>query len=1526
MHIDAKDPHKTDSMVTVLLQYVEDTKKYTSPEIQKLMAAAAASSSNGSMSPTPPSDTRPSASLYSGNSRTSSFVMPNFMGRRYFNRDMRGAELVVQSRFFAFPTGGSSIVAGDTAADFSQTISANKNNSRVIGVLNKGLGGGKSKLRRSRHRNLSQHLVTFSCSQDCNRQTMHLQAVQTFMSVSETHDPLTASCCLIGISNICAMPHVRTMLIEANVLHKFPTIYSHTKKPTVTWATALLYYYFSIDLESENTLYSLAQNVFSANCGAVGNFELQTLTLYTLSNLIGKCIDSKNIAELIMTTIKPYTCLAEELSGADSDAEEEQPYNRAMAMVYLPLILGFCEFTNIHTTLVSNDILEIFCQAVDFAVEKKDHEIALYIAKIVLAFFTTRGDSESHSNPAAHLVSSDSNFSYIIEKLLEVKNNAVLRYTVRCLTVMSGSSSLVDTVTDGSIIAVVSTMIEARDLIPIDIALDIAKYFSNICQPFTRDYLTRLVEEDGAHIAILQLFEKCEGNQEAQAFASRALQNILSNPSNCESLAAECIGPVVKVVKAHHEAAAVDVLYNISCLPQCMDLLAKKGVHVTLLSLIAVTESIKVKERYLQVMLQLSTRPECINDFVTHQLIRHLSTEIKKGPETAPMWSNAVSLILTLVNSKDKDISEVEREMVVNTLRVICQKSTPVNVIVQASVVLAYLSLSLESFVEVDGVLRSILSISNDETVLESISTVLYNVTCSDKNTSILLQDSVYINIMLKIMRARNGKPEVQLNIARSLRTLCSLPRCVELLLMPAQATQGWVAPGSLAPPPRSTGGKDSPLADLIVIALLVATGEEIKLVCSEAFYNMLCHRETRMKLVRGDLWWAVTKLSREGDNEAVKLAGVRALLDLSCDYSYIVPLREHRVLSFLQDAGCSRSSTQEFLDQCMRGLANLVRQFSGSLASYEILATLRLSVECLRKCANPVTVHLATSMLLLCARQKLVSERRPSRTLVEKGPGSASGPAIPAASTLHAIQPTDGETIFCSQLRGLVSGDEGRDGEVQMSRAEDLVTVLAESRSVWGSDARCRLQVSRLLWLTSSSQFFTRKVPLLDLQSIMTQAYSSLPSADICENFAGVMINYVLHECVSTSDLVSMSVFHHCVADAFHAKRSVEHGGRLAVTAQYPIEIRAMILSLMAHAIDPLMGESQGKLVSRDLVGRLLTTAHITASSTRDNLLVVLLKLSTSFMHAGFLFAEGLMAVLLTDMESYTFPNESMNHYCSACIRNMALHPALVPTLLVENSGLSSLLLALLEATRQDIVCLDICVLLYSAVSTGLDNGHQISSTFCLDLTGKIASISKDPLVARVLKYTVGEILEKYSEGVKVNPAFVQAMYSEMLAGSSATVAVDMASQELVLTLPQVCTVFPTNFLQLKSVSEVLIDAMEDDPNQWHPYMERVTKRMTTNILVSEGARQPLIKQELLVTEAFPVPKWEKIDRQYDAVGLPPLDAFTEKELLNSDVDCLSIDGDTLEDSMESSALDGSLESSAEEKSAEESSIAPEV
>lgn len=1418
MHVDRN------SMVTVLLQHVADTKKFASPQIQKLLQSGDASQ----LSPYPPLDSRPSlfAGASLGNSRAS--TIRNIMGLNYFNREVLPAELVVHSRFYSFPETEPSIATEDGAAfhlaakDGATGGGGNGSGLRVISALStsaskSGALQNKKRNLRAKHRNLSQHLVNFSASLDCTKAAINMSSIQTFMSVSDTQDALTASCCLIGISNISAMPHARSIIMEINMVHKFPQIISFTKGSTVSLAAALLYYYFSIDSESEDRIYGLCSNLLSTNgMASNGNpLELQIMTLYTLSNLM-PCIDRQRLTEIVMSIVKQYASVGQQ----DVPVDEEKPgFNQPMAMIYLPLILGMCMFTNTHSTLIANDILEIFSEAVDYAVAEKDNEVGLYVAKILLSFLSSNYDS-----PVAHLVATDSNFIFIFEQLLEIKNNNVLRYAMRCLTVMSGFNTLVDTVTDGSIIAVVAKMIQCREILPHDIALDIAKYFSNICQPFSKDYLVRLVEEDSIQVAILNLMDKCQDNAAIQTYSVRGLQNILSSAVNCAFLAKDCLGPLMHIVKNNHDAVAVRAVFNITCLPELMDLLAGNGVHVTMLNLLAVTASMEVKVLYLEVMMQLSTRLDCINDLMAANLIQKFADEISggNGTDTAPLWPNAVTVLLMLVNCREKDLSEGDRETVVGILKVICQKKTPPKIIGQASVVLAYLSLSLESFVEVDAVMRSILSISNNETVMESVSTTLYNVTCSEKNASILLADSVYINIMIKIMR--NGKPEVQLNIARAMRTLCSLSRCTELLLSSSSSNAN---PATASLTQRENSGRDSALSDLIVIALLRTSSEDIKVVCSEAFYNMLCHRETRLRLVKGDLWWAMTKLSKN-DSERVRIAGIRALFDLSCDAAYIVPLRDHHVLSFLQEIGCSGVS-EGFLDSVMRGFINVVRQFSGNLASHEILASVRLAVEALRKCTSAKTVQFAMGLLLKCARQ-------------------------------HDEFP---ESEFVQQ---------------------DLATVLHECRQVWGEDAVCRVYVSRICWLMTKSSFLTGRIALQDLSQILLRAYSENPSAEIGENVCGTIIHYISHDRAIPEIVLEMQVVWDVIGDAFSCERYGGPGSgggkkptkRILGTA-YALECRALVLSLVAYVVhlvvSPPRENKQGQ-ISQPLVKSMLTTQHLLSPLTRDNLLLIVLHLSTFSDYAAYVFDEGLINVLLADMDTYTFANEAMNQYCSACLRNMALHKDLVPRLLsTTNSAIDRLILRLLEMTTSVDVCIDICIFMFCAVSYKLQNDFVVNSKFCLNLTSVISDITKDPLVSRINKFVVGEILEKYSSGVGVNPAYVQAMYTEMLAGSSLSVKTEMAAVEPKI-LAFVAHVLPTALLDGKVVREVTFEALDEGSDMWHPYLERDIKKMNTEMLRSgenfAETIKPLIFQELLATEAFPMQPWSKIVKDYPPVGLP--------------------------------------------------------
>ena len=247
---------------------------------------------------------------------------------------------------------------------------------RAIKLFNRGITSKSAMLKRFEHLNLSQHLVNFSSSSsECTKANLPLKSIQTFIDVAETDDPETASNCIVALSNISALDFVRGLLVECNVIHKFSTIMSISKGATSTWASGLLFYYFSCDPEIEDRVYNLSSAMLNTNAQSE-SVELQILTLYTLSNLM-PCIDRQRVADIFMGMMHRYI-------SPDGDTSD---FNRPMAVILLPILLGMCSFTNTHATLLGNDVLEILSQTVVYAADEKDagkfakKKIILYIIK-----------------------------------------------------------------------------------------------------------------------------------------------------------------------------------------------------------------------------------------------------------------------------------------------------------------------------------------------------------------------------------------------------------------------------------------------------------------------------------------------------------------------------------------------------------------------------------------------------------------------------------------------------------------------------------------------------------------------------------------------------------------------------------------------------------------------------------------------------------------------------------------------------------------------------------------------------------------------------------------------------------------------------------------------------------------------------------------------------------------------------------------------------------------------------------------
>ena len=1358
------------SMVSVLRQHVEDTGK----EVRD------AQSVQSSYAPMPPSESKPSKRTQKAPTN-----MRNIYGLQYFNREVRPSEIAIHSRFFEFPENTEDIEKALNILELEPHEEAKWTNSRKSIVKDKiraiismqdGVHEESHRIKLMKHRNLAQHLVNFSASPDLHPKDVPTTAIKTFVDVSESQDPLTASCALIALSNIISMPHVRHSMIELNCIHKFVSVIQHIKGPSAALAVALMFYYFSLDAEVEDRIYGVSSVNIIANSTS-SNRDIQVITLKTLINLL-PCGDRQKIAEVFMKAILPY---------ADEDQKDAHDYDsskfdREMALMYLPLLLSICSFTNTHNTLVSQDVLQFLAKIASYSRDKKDVAVGELVSKILLSLLG------SIDSPTCYQIVHDDSYIYTVEKLLEVKDMEVLRNCVRIISVVSGHNKLVDAVCDGEILAVVSHTIFSAQEIPSDVAVDTAKYFSNICQPMGKEYLRRLVVEDKVPLAIMDLLGKSTDNLEAQRIGARGLQNLMSHRQNSNDLCESCLGTFVHMIDINHDVGAAESIYNMSCSPDCLEVLMNSNIHKKMLEYyVSVGDGAKeggetqknalaVRKVYLSVIEQMFKVNMCIDDLLELDIVEKLCSSIY-DESSEVLWANAVKIVLNIVNHRD-DLTEAQRTKIVGLLAIICRKGSPEDILGKASVVLAYLSLALEDFSEVDGVLRSILSLSESDLVIESVSIVLFNLTCSEAHASLLCKDLLYINIMIQIMR--NGRPEVQQHIAKAMRTLCSLESCCKLLL-------------------------SSPaLADLIVIALLRTSSEEIKVVCSEAFYNLLTHLNQREALLKGDLYWALTRICRT-DHRDIRQAAARALVDLSLDKENAASMRDHHVFTFIQEL--IQGADTDFIDLTMKSVQNYCSQFEAPFHLYEVSCLVTICKESLRS-NNVDTLRGATALLLDISIQNV--------------PGSDSD-----ISTVGAA--------------------------------------LEEASTRWGVDADCRANVARFLYSSTVHVSVTKALHMEVLSNMLSVVYTEEPTAETCENILGAMRNYIMVQKSTPAEILGLTITTEAIFDAFGV------GTHFSKACSFTC--RALGMMVLSYIINTMLENGamiDGGEFSTKIVHGIVTTEHLTSTDTiANNTMMVVQALSLRTTLSEYLLDADIYKILckLVINNSGTIKERQLQ-YCSSIVRNISLRNSLIPRVAAtKDTELDKLLEFLIENSGTEQVSYDVIVLFYKCQDYKLENDFLINSRFVLDSISKVMKRYEEGDIAKLGKYVIGEILEKYSAGISVDPVFVQSMFTEMTAGHSDEVIKSMKNCE-----PQIVSlspVFTGESVEKKKLCEVAYLTQKPTKEQWNPYIIRTRTRMVTDML-DKSIIAPIVHEEVNITEANLTGHWGKIVEEHPKCVLP--------------------------------------------------------
>jgi hypothetical protein len=849
------------------------------------------------------------------------------------------------------------------------------------------VAGMRSKAKLVKQRNLALHLMNYSAHLDFKKTQFSVKSVQTFINVSECDDSKTVSYCMVAISNIAAEPVVRNILFEINAMHKITNMLQHLKGKAAHWAAAILFYYFSCDKETEDRVYSAAHGLLQAN-GASKDPQARLVALYSLNNLM-PCIDRQRVAELIMRIL---------LNFFDSSIIFQ---DRELAILYLTMMQNMSWFSNVQHVLVNLNIFPLLLKFAQYAINNsKDKassssmagDIAVAVGKILQAFIQL-------PEQAVHLVNDD--FMTVLITLLQSDNDVVLLQAVRVSVSLSSLFNLRDILERSNLTKFVCDMLIARPHLSGIFAREASRYLVNItvlksnhqqevssnlafnnsnsaagntAVPMTTSgpslhldsavgsrYLDANVPD-----AIFCVLRSNNTPVAARASVTRALQNIVAYSANAMKLVGRCMEPMVKLLRdpgsdLHTSLAAGYVLYNLSCVPECRSDLVDSKIHVKVLEFVTSAKDGRMKSAFLQILVQLTSSNVCVKDLLKVDLIKKVEqlltvTHTSTVPASTNARGNQKETVKTTVEVVSLDVrrdislmllavvayaaADLPREGQVTTLQIlnrICREPDSDDDIVEnCANVLKFISAHFENFEELDQVVRCILDrgsvkeddngdgiaaahisgnsgVSNAE-IADCISTVLYNMTCSERSVTLMLSDSTYVNVMIRILRT--GKLHVQENIAHAMRTLCAVDKCAQLLL------------------------KEDILSDLVVIALLRTSSEEIKVICSEAFYNMLCHDPSRLDLLKGDLWWALMRLGRT-DSQPVRAICVRALSDLSAPVDTdgatdnervanqlrnMQALRDHHVLSFIRDL--STASTPDLLQTCLQVVHNLMTHF----------------------------------------------------------------------------------------------------------------------------------------------------------------------------------------------------------------------------------------------------------------------------------------------------------------------------------------------------------------------------------------------------------------------------------------------------------------------------------------------------------------------------------------------------------------------------------------------------------------------
>jgi hypothetical protein len=1391
-------------MVDVLHQHIDDTNKVSRSDKVELSPEKAV----------PPSGAKPSSTLNKSltrklttnntNTAAKTNALGDICGKEYFNREVTERELELHSRFDHFPEDTHHIdkalqieaeLPPDHVWDERRRTQVKAKVDSMVQIKH-GVKQEHIDEKVSKQRNLAEHLLNFSvtCTTD-SKSPLNAGSIGTFFSVGDTEDKKTASLAMIAMSNIFSMRYTRELLVEMNCLHKFSNMIPLVVTSTGDRASSLMFYYLSLERELEDRVFQVGSNLIS-NHGMSADKDVRNISLYTLKNLL-PCLERLRVSEILCRLLNSYL-----QSRGDNLTTRDDDFANDLVHIFLPIVLTNVGFSNTHATLINHDAQDFVSAAANYAKKFNNVEIARLCGEIFLGLLHTK------DSPAVIQLCSEAAFTDIIANLLEVKDKVVLRYIMRGVVIVSGIDNLMEHVSEPDVIQMVKTVIEKWPSFDDDVACDIAKYLSNVCHTSDEVSTRSLVKDDALHLSIKALIMKPSTNDTAKKDLCKALQNLLTVSDNSKELCDIILDTVLTIIDSTGDIAAATSVFNLSCVPSCMPSLIASKVHFRLSACFDKSSDLNVNDVYLSTILQLFRVDQCIIELYHNKIVDNLHSSIT-GHDTEKLWPNVIRIILNLVNCHEIEFTEKEMQMVIDMLNIMCREETADDIIGKAAVVLAYLSLSLDEVNSVAHLLTCLLDLSDNETTEESVSVILYNFSCTDKGITLLLSDIHYIHMMIKLMR--NGAANVKQNVAMTLRTLCTRDRCLELLMTMPPAPP--IDPFSRAAPVERG---NAPLADFIVIALLRASSDSAKVMCTQAFYNMFMHENVRGELLEGELWWAITRLSKTDDEEVLETTG-RALLDLTSNSETCVALREHHIVTFIQEIIGDHS--EAFMSMCMRSVKNFATFVHGPYNRHELSSLLSISLAVLEQSKEEATLYLAASTLML---------------VVKHGAGNV----VQEIVDLHTVE------------------------------------IIHKAIPYWKGDRSICRTFTTMLWQLSQHPTFVTQCPfngtsdnsVPPIADILDVCWYKGPDHEIqmgtYEDIMGVMLAYEREGALTAEAIANTESLYSCVIASlgFFSKRADKEVLHHVVHA---VAVLAYMVDAWCDLEDKVTGELVKQVVCKELY---------TLKDTRKNVMKIVHSLTLRAKYAYKLLDANVFSVMYADLSSMRTGLEQQMLFCSCTLRNLALQKDLIPRLLASVENLDKLISYMVDSNPAQDLYVDVISFFYHAAHYKFSNEFMINSRYALDTIDQIDKSTIIPEVQSVGKYVIAVILEKYAKGVSVNPAFVQTMFVEISEGNSAKVENYMDDTLFKhLNLPLVNRKLNAVVNRQLIGPDWCVDRAHLEVNEvkWQPYVFRERVQMETTML-AKAPGVAVSHTNLLTSEFLPMEGYMKVAKEYPRINMP--------------------------------------------------------